>query len=319
MLEYFLLILGLILLIKSADYLVDGSSALAKKIGVSSLVIGLTIVAFGTSLPELIVSIFGSLSGSSELILGNVIGSNISNTMLILGILGLITTIKVKNSTTWKEIPFSILMSGLVLLFALRTFIDPKTPNELLRTDGIILLTFFGLFLYYIYHLVKIHKHKPELEEIKTYSNAVISVMILGGLVGIYFGGKWTVDSAIIIARSVGISEFLISATIIAIGTSLPELVTSIIAAFKKNVDLALGNIVGSNIFNILWILGVSAVLKPIAFPGYIIFDLVILLISAMLLFTFMLTGEKQRLEKWKAIVFLVVYATYIIFVIFRG
>ncbi len=322
MIEYILFVVGIALLIKSADYIVEGSSILAKKLGVSALVIGLTIVAFGTSLPELIVSIIATLKGSGDIVFGNIIGSNMTNTLLILGAMALFTSLKVKNSTTWKEIPFSFLAVLVLFIFAMGSFLNKSGGEYLSRTDGIILILFFSIFLYYVFEIAKKNKEiivETQENDFKKLSNTTLLLMIVGGLIGLFLGGKWTVDGAVAIASAFGLSEFLISATIIAIGTSLPELITSIVAALKKNVDLALGNIIGSNIFNIFWVLGLTAIIQPLKFPEFIAIDLIILLFATFLLFLFMFTSWKHRLDRWEGIVFLLIYASYIINLIIRG
>lgn len=321
MLEYILFVVGIFLLIKGADYLVDGSSSLAKKFKVPTLVIGLTIVAFGTSLPELVVNVFAVLRGSGDIAFGNIVGSNMANTLLILGITAAIWSMKIQKSTTWKEIPFSLLAAIVLFVFASTMVLDNLNLNYILRFEGIILLLFFGIFLYYVFELAK--KNKSQLEEnkleIKKLSSTKILLYILGGLVALYFGGKWTVEGVIALARLIGMSEYFISLTIVAIGTSLPELFTSIIAALKKDVDLAVGNIVGSNIFNIFFILGVSSLIAPIALPAFAIIDLSILLGITFLLFLFMFIGKKHELERWQGITFVLLYIAYIVYLIIRG
>lgn len=321
MIEYILFILGFVFLIKGANYLVDGSSALAKKLGVSSLVIGLTVVAFGTSMPELVVNIFAALGGTGDIAFGNIIGSNMANILLILGIAALITSLKVQHSTVWKEIPFSFLAVVVLLVFSSSFLLNGFLSDYLSRFEGIILLLFFALFLYYIFNLAKRNKSQlkdPEMK-IKSHSYFNISLMIFVGLVGLYFGGKWVVDGAVIIAKLFGLSEFFISATIVAVGTSLPELVTSIVATLKKDFDLAVGNIVGSNIFNIFLVLGVTGIINPIKYPLTITVDLLILLGVTSLLFLFMFIGKKHELDRWQGFLFIAFYVAYIVFLIFRG
>lgn len=322
MLEYVLLIGGIILLVKSADYLVEGASALAKRIGVSTLVIGLTIVSFGTSFPELIISIIAALQGSGEIVLGNVIGSTLSNTLLILGVIAVITRVTVKSATTWKEIPFALLATLVIIIFSLNPRIDGTGQAVLTSTDGIILLLFFSIFLYYVFEIARRDKtllKELEEHEAHTHSNRTMCAMIIGGSLGLFVGGKWTVDGAVVIAQNIGMSEFLISATIISIGTSLPELITSIVAALKRDVDLAVGNVIGSNIFNILWVLGATAIVAPLALPSFITFDLMVALLAIILLFVFMFTNKKHELETWEGLLMLGVYAGYIAFIILRG
>jgi len=321
MLEYILFVIGIFLLIKGADYLVDGSSSLAKKFKVPTLVIGLTIVAFGTSMPELVVNVIAGLKGSGDIAFGNIVGSNIANILLILGITASIYSVKVHKSTTWKEIPFALLAVIVLFVFASTMVLDRLNLNSIFRFQGILLLLFFGIFLYYVFELAKRNKAQMEDDklEIKKLSSMKIFLYIIVGLVALYFGGKWTVEGAVSLARLIGMSEYFISLTIVAIGTSLPELITSIIAAMKKDVDLAVGNIVGSNIFNIFWILGVSALITPIAIPTFAIIDLSILLGITALLFLFMFIGKKHELEKWQGIVFVLMYVAYIIYLIMRG
>jgi cation:H+ antiporter len=326
MIEILFLIVGIALLIKGADFLVDGSSSLAKKYGIPSLVIGLTIVAFGTSLPELVVNILAAIKGSGEIAFGNIIGSNIANILLILGISAIVMNIRAEHSTIWKEIPFSILGAIILYIFAKIFWIDGIELNKLYRFEAIILLLFFIIFLYYIYEMMRNKKNvnEPNLtkeinEEIHKHSNLKISLMIIGGLIALYFGGEWTVKGAVFIAQKFGLSEYLISATIIAVGTSLPELVTSIIAALKKESDIAIGNIVGSNIFNIFFILGITGLISPIAIPSFIATDILILIVISIIFFLFFFVGKRQELKRWQGICFILMYISYIVFLIFRG
>lgn len=321
MIQYILFFIGILFLIKGAEYLVDGSSSLAKKFKVPTLVIGLTVVAFGTSMPELVVNVIASLNGNGDIAFGNIVGSNIANILLILGITALITSLKVQRSTTWKEIPFSLLAAIVLFVFASTLTLDSLALKSIFRFEGIVLLLFFMIFLYYVFELTR--QNKGQLEdnklEIKQLSSLRIAVYIIGGLVALYIGGKWTVEGAVSLAKLLGMSEYFISLTIVAVGTSLPELVTSIIAAFKKDVDLAVGNIVGSNIFNIFFVLGVSALIMPITIPLFAIIDLTVLLGVTFLLFIFMFVGKKHQLERWQAIVFILTYAVYIAYLIIRS
>jgi len=315
-----LFVLGILALIKGADWLVDGSSALAKKWGVPSLIIGLTIVAFGTSAPELIVSLIAVIGGNTGTAFGNVIGSNIANLLLILGIAALIAAPKIKNSTIWKEIPFSLL--AIVVLFVVSNdlVIDKIEILSLTRVDGFILLLFFIIFVYYIIEAARGSRAEVgESLDIARMSTRKISLLIIFGTLGLFIGGKWVVDGAVLMAGSLGVSDFLIGATVIAIGTSLPELVTSIRAAIKKDLDLAVGNIIGSNIFNIFWILGLVSVVAPVNIPSNINFDVVFLGLATALLFAFMFLGKKHYLEKYQAVIFIIMYVIYIVVIIFRG
>jgi len=318
---YLLLALGILFLVKGASFLVDGSSSLAKKLGVPSLVIGLTIVAFGTSMPELLVNIFAALDGSGGVALGNIIGSNISNILLVLGLTALFFPVKIQKRTVRKGIPFVILAAIVLLVVANDLVIGGLSTQSLTRSDGIIMLLFFAIFIYYAYESARNKKEELEDKKIEVkkreHKNSIFLILI--GIIGLYFGGQLTVDSAITIAQQLGLSEFLISATIIAIGTSLPELVTSITAAKKKDMDLAVGNIVGSNIFNVFWILGVTTLIAPITIPSFINPDLIFMILVSMLLFFFMFIGRKNEIDRGKGIVFISLYVLYIIFLIIRG
>ncbi len=304
-----LIIAGFFLLIKGADWMVSGASALAKKYNVSDLIIGLTIVAFGTSAPELVVNSVASLQRHSDIVFGNVLGSNIVNLFLILGISGLIYPITVQSSTVWKEIPISIL--AVILLFLLSNNVLGQKINVVTRIDGAILLLMFAGFLFYIYTQMKIEK--PEISEpvVKEMSNLKIWGLIIIGIAGLILGGKLVVDNAIEVATVIGVSEKIIGLTIVAIGTSLPELVTSVVAALKKNSDIAFGNIIGSNIFNILLILSVSSLIHPIDFNTTFNTEMYLLAGGTLVLFIAMFTGGKKKLDRWEALILLMVYLVY--------
>lgn len=320
MIEYILIVAGLILLLKGANFLVDGSSSLAKKFGISSLAVGLTIVAFGTSLPELVVNVYASILGKSSVAFGNIIGSNIANILLILGISAIIINLKVERSTTLKEIPFALMAALVLFLLSNKTMINGTQDYQLTKTDGIVMLFFFIIFLYYVWELAKEGK-KNITDEMKivSHSNTKITLMIVSGLAMLYFGGKWTVDGAVTIARNFGISELLISSTIVAVGTSLPEFITSIVAAMKKEMEIAVGNIVGSNIFNIFFIMAISAIIRPLSVPASLNFDFAFLIGATVLLFAFMWVGRKHELERWQGAIFILGYIAYVIFLIQRG
>jgi cation:H+ antiporter len=322
MIEYILFVIGIILLIKSAEYLVDGASSLARKMGISTLVIGLTIVSLGTSLPELIVNIIAAFRGSADIAFGNIIGSNMSNTLLILGVIAIMSTLTFKKTTVLKEIPFSFLSVLFLLIIFVYSEIKNTGLNILSRQNGVFLVFFFFIFLYYIFKLVKRDKEfakEIQATDLKEHSYAVVSMMIVGGLIGLFLGGKWTVDGAVEIASFFGLSEFLISATIIAVGTSLPELITCIVAILRKSSDLAVGNIIGSNIFNIFFVLGTTSIIKPLNLIKSGKTDLIILLFSTLLLFLFLFIGKRYKLERWQGIIFVLIYLLYIAFLIYRG
>ena len=311
------LIIGFVVLIKGAGLLVDGASSIAKRLRVSELVIGLTIVAFGTSSPELIVNIIAAISDNTELALGNIIGSNISNTLLILGITAIILPLAVQRSIVRRGIPFVLLASVTVLFLSNDHIIRGEVNSMLTRIDGLVLLLLFGGFLYYTYRVSKI-KEGSDNPDIKHRRLTQSSLMVLSGMAGLFLGGKWIVDSAVSLAASWGISHTVIGLTIVAFGTSLPELVTSIMAALRKNADIAVGNIVGSNIFNLLFVLALTSTITPLPLVGWINYDLLVMIGAALMLFAVMFTGKKRNIDRWEGIVFVGAYAAYIAFIFWR-
>jgi cation:H+ antiporter len=314
---YILFVIGVFLLVKGADFIVDGSSSLAKKLGISSLIVGLTVVAFGTSLPELVVNLFAIVEGSSSIAFGNIIGSNIANVLLVLGVIAIMGSIHVKQETVWGEIPFAMLAA--FVLFVLTGNLFNVGKEFLTRNDGLILLSLFGVFLYYIFQMTRDEKKRFDLSMIVDRSNYVIGLKLCLGIIGIYLGGSWVVGGAIEIARIFGLSEYLISATIIAVGTSLPELVVSLVAVTRGNVDLAVGNIVGSNVFNVFWVLGIVPLISPLAIPAFVGFDIGIMFLATLLLFIFVFVGKKGELSRTEGIVFLLCYIFYVWFAVVRG
>jgi cation:H+ antiporter len=322
---YLLFVLGFVFLIKGADLLVDGASALAKRFKISDIVIGLTIVSFGTSAPELIVNLFASGSGEAELAIGNVFGSNISNVFLILGVASVIYPLDIERNTAWKEIPLSLLATLVLGFLANDLLIDQAQSSILTRIDGLVLLSFFVIFLYYTFGIAKSgngkkEKEKEKLKEkVKKLSIPISIIFVILGLIGLALGGNWIVDGAVLIATQFGLSEALIGLTIVAIGTSLPELAASCVAAYKKNAELAVGNVVGSNIFNVLWILGLSATVKPLPYQLASNYDLLMVVLASFLLFVFIFIDKKNILQRWQGILLLVFYACYLTFLIFRG
>jgi cation:H+ antiporter len=309
-----LIVLGFILLIKGAGWLINGSTALAKKHNVSDLVIGLTIVAFGTSTPELVVNSVAASQLQSDIVFGNIIGSNIVNLFFILGIAGLVYPITVQSNTVWKEIPVSIL--AVVILFILSNGFILGGNNMLSRIDGLILLAFFGGFLYYIYTQIKVER--TEISEISSMemSNLKIWGFIIIGLAGLVLGGKLVVDNSIKVAAFLGVSNKIIGLTIVAVGTSLPELMTSVVAAFKKNSDIAIGNIIGSNIFNVFLILSISALIHPVDFNTSFNTEIYLLTGGTLILFLAMFTGGRKKLDRWEASILLLIYILYLIYLV---
>ena len=319
MLTYILFIIGFVFLIKGADFLVDGASSIARRFNVSDLVIGLTVVAFGTSTPELFVNIVASARGNTDIAIGNVLGSNICNILLILGISAVIYPLSVSKGTVWKEIPFSLLAVIVLGLMANDRVLDGGESSLLTRIDGLVLLAFFTIFLYYSFSIAKPIEGLDEHVPVKTSGLVKSFLLVIAGLIGLSLGGKCIVDGAVTLARSFGMSESLVGLTIVAVGTSLPELATSAMAAYKKNVEIAVGNVIGSNIFNIFFVLGISATIKPLPFQVKSNLDIGVVIVSSLLLFLFMFTGKKRSLDRWEGIVFLILYGGYLTFLIIRG
>ena len=304
-----LIIAGFAALIFGANWLVDGASALAKKYNVSDLIIGLTIVSFGTSAPELVVNSLASYNGYSDIILGNILGSNNFNLFITLGIAGLIYPMRVQKSTIWKEIPISFGAALLFYMMANNFFFSDTTA--VLRIDEVVLLLCFVAFLFYVFKEMKAGKEPIEEIIYIPKSNFIIWSLIILGLAGLIIGGQLVVDNGDKLATLLGISEKIIGLTIIAVGTSLPELLTSVVAALKKNSGIAIGNIIGSNIFNILLILSVSSLIAPIEFHSYFNLDLYILLGGTIFLFLSMFVGKRNRLDRWQSAFLLIFYLVY--------
>jgi len=312
-------LLGLPLLLKGADFLVEGGSSLAKRLGISSLVIGLTVVAFGTSTPELITNIFASLSGATDIAIGNVVGSNIANILLVLGAAAVIFPLSVTRGTVWKEIPFALLAVVVLAFMANDMLLEGKLASEIGFIDGWVLLAFFGVFFAYVLAISKNGNGHAEQNSIKQMGLQKSVLYCVLGIAGLAIGGKFVVDGAIAFAAMFNVSQALIGLTIVAVGTSLPELLTSVVAARKKNSDIAIGNVVGSNIFNVFWILGISAIIKPLPFSPVLNVDIAMVLLATFLLFIVMFIGKRHTLEKWQGAAFLVLYGLYIGYLIFRG
>ncbi len=312
-----LLLVGFAVLIKGADFLVNGASSAAKKNGISNLAIGLTVVAFGTSMPELIVSLLSAIEGKADASFGNIIGSNNFNLLFILGIAGLIYPLVVQRNTVKYEIPLSLLAAGVLFLVVndgmLWGTVTPAPYGGVLgRLDSIILLLFFLIFLFYIYKTMRNTSDLDEGEPIKLYSTPMSIGMVILGLGMLIGGGELVVDNAIEIAKHFGLSERLIGLTILAAGTSLPELATSCVAAYRKNTDIAIGNVIGSNIFNIFFILGITGMVTPIPYSPALNFDIYVLLASTVVLIIFMFTLNTRKLDRWEAFILLALYFVYV-------
>lgn len=321
MLVYILFVVGFVLLIKGADWLVSGSASVAKKYNISDLVIGLTIVSMGTSMPELIVNILASTSEASEIAIGNVVGSNIANILLILGVAAFIYPLTIKESTVMSQIPFSIIAILLVAFAANAPIFNPDYSLMISRLDGVVFILFFALFMVYIIKLAR-EGRADMIEEApdKVLPMGKSILFVLLGMVGLFLGGKWVVDGAIKIAEQFGLSQNLIGLTIVAIGTSLPELVTSAMAAYRKNTDIAVANVIGSNIFNLLWVLGISAMISPMKYDPVVNADIIVLLVATCLIIFSLMTGRaKNQIGKPTGIFFLACYIAYTAFLIYRG
>ncbi|MCM3665128.1 calcium/sodium antiporter [Mesobacillus subterraneus] len=316
---YVLLIIGFALLIKGADYFVVGASKIAALLRVPPLLVGLTIVAFGTSSPEATVSIIAALEGSSDVSLGNVIGSNIFNITLVVGITALINPLSVETTTIRKEIPFTMLASVALAVLANDIALQAAGTNLINRSDGIILLLFFIIFLYYIIEVaINNREQVPDAAAATAGGTWGKNILFtLAGLAAIIFGGDLVVDNATKIALSIGMSETLVGLTIVAVGTSLPELITSITAALKKESEIALGNIVGSNIFNILFVLGAAATISPLAVNDKIFMDIGALIILTLVLLLFSRT--RFKISKVEGVILAVAYISYLVFIILRN
>jgi cation:H+ antiporter len=317
MISIILFFVGFLLLIKGADFLVEGASSIAKKFKIAPIVIGLTVVSFGTSAPEFFINIISSYSGNTEIAVGNILGSNIANVLLILGVSALVYPLISRHNTVWKEIPFSFLAIFILTIMANDRHIDGESFAVISRIDGIVLIAFFVIFLYYTFSI-----SKAEGEEFVFFQQPSLSVKksilyILFGVLGLFVGGKFIVDGAVLIAKWFDISSSFIGLTVIAVGTSLPELATSVVASLKKNSDIAIGNVVGSNIFNIFLIIGVSAILNPLPILESSNLDLYTAIFSSFMLFAFMFIGKKHTLEKYQGGLLVFIYVLYITTIVF--
>ena len=301
------LVVGLVLLVKGADWLVDGASKLAKSLGVTDLVIGLTIVAFGTSMPEFVVNMVSVADGATDLAITNILGSNIINTLVILGCSALVCPLVAQRSTVRLDIPLNIVAGVLVLVFVFIS--SPMEPKGLSRIEGLALLVVFAAFLVYTFYTAK--ADATTTTESTPFPLWKCVVLILAGLVGLVVGGEMIVKTAVAIARYCGVAEAVIGLTIVALGTSLPELATSVVAAFKHNNDIAIGNVVGSNIFNVFFILGTSAIIKHLpVYPGIEI-DAALVAVSALAVWL-LLCNKNRSINRWGGVLLLVIYAGYL-------
>ncbi len=328
--NYLMLGLGFLLLIKGADILVDGASSIAKILKIPSIIIGLTIVAFGTSAPELAVSIKSALDGAPDIATGNIAGSSIFNLLLVVGITALIKKIEVEKSVLVKDFPFLILITFGVMVLCGDVIFSGASINILTRGDGLVLISFFSIFMFYLVGGALSARNKA-LEETAASLDAGMIIeenedknsvgkhilMVILGLVGVVIGGDWVVESSREIALAIGMSETLVGLTIVAMGTSLPELVTSLVAAKKGESDMAIGNIIGSNVFNLLLVLGVTSTISPIVINGNLIVDMLYLLVVSII--TYLIMNYRKVLYRKQGIVFTLLYVAYAVFIVIRN
>lgn len=313
------MIVGLPLLLGGAHSLVSGASSIALRLGVSRLIVGLTVVAMGTSAPELLVSLIAAFQGAADMAVGNVLGSNMANILLILGISAMIRPLAMEKTIRWREIPF-VLLSTLVLVVLANDQILTQAPGSRLdRADGLAMLGYFAVYLYYLFSVAKNSTGGQEESGGRPITQPMAWVLVLAGIAGLTLGGQWLVSGAQTIAAALGMSQALIGLTILAVGTSLPELATSVTAALRGNADIAVGNVVGSNIFNILWILGVTATITPIDYNTALNLDLWLLVAVSLLFFLFTFTWKEHKIDRREGGLFFILYIGYLIFMILRG
>ncbi len=305
-----LLLVGLGLIVLGADWLVDGASAIARRAGVSEFVIGLTIVGFGTSCPELVVSITGAIQGNADIAIGNVVGSNIFNTFFILGLTALLMPVSMTDANRRRDIPITLFVSLLLIFCGMsKTLSGIGGSDSISRIEGAIFLLIFSGYLWYCFKFDS--KDQTEIEEQKQMKLPFAIFAVAAGLAGLIFGGELFVDSATALARSIGVSDKFIAITVLAGGTSFPELATCIVAAAKHKDQLALGNILGSNVFNILLILGCSSIITPLSFAGMNLVDAAALILSCIMLLLWAYTGRKCRIDRWEGAMMLLAFAGY--------
>lgn len=316
-----LLIVGGALVLFGADRLTDGATALARRFGVTEMVIGLTVVAFGTSLPEFVTSFMSTLKGSSDISIGNIVGSNIFNTLVIVGASALVYPIVIRKSTVTKDIPFSVLASIMLIVVVFDVALDGAAMNILARTDGLVMLGFFSVFMAYTFFMARNTEELSNSNEsnvpVKQMPYWKIFLFIIFGLAGLVLGGNLFVESACEIALSLGISETVVGLTIVAAGTSLPELATSVVAARKGSSAIAIGNVVGSNIFNIFFVMGMCATIAPMKVGNISYIDLALMLVSMLMLWGF--SFSKRKIERWEGALLVIVYLIYLSYLVYNA
>ncbi len=307
---------GLALLKYGADYFVSGAASLARKFGISSLVVGLTVISIGTSAPEFFVNMIAAVQGSADLSIGNILGSNLADILLGLGIAAMIVPLSLKRGTVWREIPYALLAAVFLLVFGSDIFIDGGAVNVISRSEGLALL---GLFIIFIVYTFSIKTGERPNEQIEVYSGHKTLALLFGGMAGLALGGYVVVEGAVGLALAMGISENLVGFTIVAAGTSLPEIMTAISAAKKGHIDLVVGGIVGTIIFNALFVLGATATIIPLPFGEANLVDALAVATATLILFLSLFSGKKNQVDKSEGMVFIGMYVLYIIFAIWRG
>lgn len=313
-----ILVVAFFVLVHGAEYFVRGASSVARKFGVSMFVVGLTIVSIGTSAPELFVNVIAALQGSTDISISNILGSNLADILLGLGIAAIIVPLSIKEGTVWKEIPFALLAVVFIFIFGSDVLFNGGVVNEITRSEGLALLGFFVVFIVYTFGLKSKEPESPE-ERVTQYSWVISSFYILGGMIALFIGGKFAVSSAVALASSWGISENLIGLTIVAAGTSLPDIAIAIIAARKGHIDMVVGGIIGSIIFNALFVLGVTSMVRPLPFSAHNVTDTLVLIMVTLSLFAFMFVGDKHVIRKWQGWAFVMIYIAYIAWAVMRG
>lgn len=316
LLPLILLFCGFAALIKGADLFVDGAARLARRLEISPMAVGLTVVAFGTSAPELFVNLAAAVSGDTDIALGNVVGSNIANVLLVLGVSAMIRPLTVATGTVWREIPFALLAGLILWLLSCDTLIDGAAFSTISRVDGLVLLAFFVVFLAYTASIARHVDGLPEIGAAASGRMEAVALKIAVGFIGLLFGGRWIVDNAVILAEMMDIPQSVVGLTVVALGTSLPELATSVLAARRGDVEIAVGNVVGSNIFNVFFILGASALIRPLPVNPAVNVDMGVMTAAGILLFVFMFTGRVRIMDRWEGGLALLLYLGYLVYLI---
>lgn len=316
-LSLFLLLAGFFVLIKGADLFVDGAACLARGLKISPMVVGLTVVAFGTSAPELFVNIAAGISGDTDIALGNVVGSNIANILLVLGISALIRPLTLSDGTVWQEIPFTLLAAIVLWVLVNDVSIDNAFFSVLSRSEGLVLIGFFLVFMAYTVSIGPELDGLPQIDPPASHKASAIALKIAIGFCGLLFGSRWIVDNAVVLADILEIPRSVVGATVVAFGTSLPELATSVMAARRGAVGIAVGNVVGSNIFNVFFILGISAVIRPLPVNPAVNVDMAMMTAASLLLFIFMFTGRVRVMDRWEGGLSILIYLLYVGYLFF--